>query len=73
MKDANINKIICNNIKKYRKQEKISIIKLSKLSRINIKKLIKIEKNMTDINIEELYRISIILNISIDNFFKGKI
>ena len=67
-----INKIVSNNIKKYRKERGISQNSLSSSIGISINKYILIEENKIKIEIPVLYKISIVLDISIDKFFNNE-
>lgn len=67
-----INKIVSCNIKKYRKERGISQSLLSKTIGIDINKYTLIEENKIEIEIPVLYKISIVLDISIDDFFKDE-
>lgn len=64
--------MIASNIKKYRREKKISIEDLSKYSGIDIDYLRALENNTEEdlaISIDELYKISVILDVNINDFF----
>lgn len=64
--------IVASNIKKYRREKNISLEDLSKYSGISIDYLKMLENNTKEdlpISIDELYRISIILDVKINDFF----
>ena len=63
-------KIVGKNIAKYRKNRKLSLEELSHYTDIKRELLKKYENGLNTISIYELYKISIILNYSIDKFFK---
>ena len=67
-----INKIVSNNIKKYRKERGLSQNLLSKSIGMEINKYKLIEENKIEIEIPVLYKISIVLDISIDKFFNSE-
>ncbi len=64
-------KVVGNNIKKYRKNKNISLDELSKYAEIKKSFLEKFEDAQTDltISIYDLYKISVILDVSINKFF----
>lgn len=64
-------KIVAKNVRKYRKEKNLTIDELSKYAEIKKEFLQNFEladTNMT-ISIYDLYKISVILNTSIDKFF----
>ena len=74
MNPVNLNKIIGKNIKKYRKIKKRNINELSKLTKIPISIIESIE-NYTierEITIDELYKISVVLDIPINKLLENK-
>lgn len=74
MNPVNLNKIIGKNIKKYRKIKKRNINELSKLTKIPISIIESIE-NYTierEITIDELYKISVVLDIAINKLLENK-
>lgn len=73
MNPVNLNKIIGKNIKKYRLIKKRNINKLSKLTKIPISIIESIE-NYTierEITIDELYKISVVLEIPINKLLEN--
>lgn len=64
--------VICKNIKKYRKQKNISIIDLAEKLDVSVNHLKRIESinDRNNISLMTLYKISIILDVSIDKFFE---
>ena len=73
MNSENLNKIISDNIKKYRLLNNIEIKILSELTGIPFNTLENIEKNTIDreITILEIYKLSIILNISVNKLLES--
>lgn len=70
MNEEKLNIIIANNVKKFRKKQKLSKLKLSYFTDIPIKTITNIEENKEKINITTLYKISKVLKTPINNFFK---
>jgi transcriptional regulator with XRE-family HTH domain len=70
--NSNIKSIICQNIKKYRKQKKISVIDLAEKLDVSVNHLKRIESinDRNNISLITLYKISIILGVRIDKFFE---
>lgn len=70
--NSNIKSVICQNIKKYRKQNKISIIELAEKLDVSVNHLKRIESinDRNNISLITLYKISIILGVRIDKFFE---
>lgn len=70
--NANIKSIICQNIKKYRKQKNVRIIDLAEKLDISVNHLKRIESinDRNNISLITLYKISIILDVRIDKFFE---
>ena len=68
----NLNYVVANNIRKYRKLQNISINKLSELTKIPIYVLNEIEskKNNREITIDEIYKISIILKTPVNKLLE---
>ena len=68
----NINNTIAYNIRKYRKQNKISKEMLSKLTKIPLNVLNEIEDNTInrEITIDEIYKISIILKTPVNKLLE---
>lgn len=65
-------KTVANNIKKYRNLQKISLEELSLKTEIKKNYLEKLENNESEVKISiyDLYKISVILNTSIEKFFE---
>lgn len=75
MNQDKLNNIIGKNIKKYRlayKNEKITQEKLAELINVSVSLISSLESNKTKkgISINNLYKISVILNVSISKFFE---
>ena len=75
MNQDKLNNIIGKNIKKYRlayKNEKITQEKLAELINVSVSLISSLESNKTKkgISINNLYRISVILNVPISKFFE---
>ena len=70
--NENIKQIICQNVKKYRNEKKIKLMDLSEELGITPDHLKRIEsKNgRNNISLMTLYKISILLDVSIEKFFK---
>lgn len=70
--NSNIKSVICQNIKKYRKQNNISIIELAEKLDVSVNHLKRIESinDRNNISLITLYKISIILGVRIDRFFE---
>ena len=69
----NLNYVVANNIRKYRKLQNISINKLSELTKIPIYVLNEIESktNNREITIDEIYKISIILKTPVNKLVEN--
>ncbi len=69
----NLNYVVANNIRKYRKLQNISINKLSELTKIPIYVLNEIESktNNREITIDEIYKISIILKTPVNKLLEN--
>lgn len=69
----NLNYVVSNNIRKYRKLQNISINKLSELTKIPIYVLNEIESktNNREITIDEIYKISIILKTPVNKLLEN--
>lgn len=67
-----IKSLICSNIKKYRKKSNISVLELSEIIGVTPEHLKRIEakNDRNNISLMTLYKISVVLNVRIDNFFK---
>ena len=75
MDDTKLNIIVCKNIKNYRllynkNNKKMTQRKLSKLTNIPLSQINNIENNKQTISIQNLYKISIVLDIPISKFFE---
>lgn len=76
MKEYNFNKnikaIICQNIKKYRNLKKVRLMDLAEAVDVTPDHLkrIEAENDRNNISLITLYRISIVLDVSIDKFFE---
>ena len=70
--NPNIKSIICQNIRKYRKQKNISIIELAEILDVSVNHLKRIESinDRNNISLITLYKISIVLGVRIDKFFE---
>ena len=70
--DPNINALICQNIKKYRNIKNVSLMELAEAVDVTPEHLKRIESvnDRNNISLITLYKISIVLNVSIDKFFK---
>lgn len=70
--NPNIKSVICQNIKKYRKQKGISVIELAEKLDVSVNHLKRIESvnDRNNISLITLYKISIILGVRIDKFFE---
>ena len=70
--DPNIKALICQNIKKYRNIKNVSLMDLAEAVDVTPEHLKRIESanDRNNISLITLYKISIVLNVSIDKFFK---
>ena len=70
--DPNIKAIICQNIKKYRNIKNVSLMELAEAVDVTPEHLKRIESvnDRNNISLITLYKISVVLNVSIDKFFK---
>ncbi len=70
--DPNIKAIICQNIKKYRNIKNVSLMDLAEAVDVTPEHLKRIESvnDRNNISLITLYKISVVLNVSIDKFFK---
>lgn len=69
--DNNMYNTVAKNIKKYRELKNLTLSELSNYTEITEKHLLKLEEfKNTAISIYDLYKISKVLNISIDKFFQ---
>ena len=70
--DPNIKALICQNIKKYRNIKNVSLMELAEAVDVTTEHLKRIESvnDRNNISLITLYKISVVLNVSIDKFFK---
>ena len=70
--NENIKEVICQNVKKYRHEKNVNLMDLSEELGITPDHLKRIEsKNgRNNISLMTLYKISVLLDISIDKFFE---
>ena len=70
----NIKSVICKNIKKYRNEKGIRLLDLAEAIGISADFLRRVEaENCTNnISIITVYKISVVLGVSIDKFFEEK-
>ena len=70
--NENIKQVICKKVKKYRNEKKINLMELSEELGITPDHLKRIEsKNgRNNISLMTLYKISVLLDVSIEKFFK---
>ena len=69
--DKNMYNTVAKNIKKYRELKNLTLSEFSNYTQISEDYLLKLEKfNNTTISIYDLYKISKVLDISIDKFFQ---
>ncbi len=70
--DPNIKALICQNIKKYRNIKNVSLMDLAEAVDVTPEHLKRIESvnDRNNISLITLYKISVVLNVSIDKFFK---
>lgn len=61
--DANIKAIICQNIKKYRKEKGVRLMDLAEQLDVSV-------NDRNNISLITLYKISVILDVRIDKFFE---
>lgn len=68
----NVKAIICQNIKKYRKQKGIRLMDLAEQLDVSVNHLKRIEakNDRNNISLMTLYKISILLDVRIDKFFE---
>lgn len=69
--NPNIKAIICKNIKKYRNEKGMRLMDLAEALDVTVEHLkrIEAENDRNNISLLTLYKISIILDVSIDKFF----
>lgn len=70
--DENIKSVVCKNVKKYRKERGIRLMDLAEKLDLSVNHLKRIESvnDRNNISLVTLYKISIILGVSIDKFFE---
>ena len=70
--NENIKYVICQNIKKYRLEKDVRIMDLAEKLDLSVNHLKRIESanDRNNISLITLYKISIILGVRIDKFFK---
>ncbi|MBQ3142549.1 MAG: helix-turn-helix transcriptional regulator [Bacilli bacterium] len=70
--NKNVKAVICQNIKKYRKEKGIRLMELAEKLDVSVNHLKRIESenDRNNISIMTLYKISIILGVRIDKFFE---
>ena len=70
--DPNIKALICQNIKKYRNIKNVSLMELAEAVDVTPEHLKRIESvnDRNNISLITLYKIAVVLNVSIDKFFK---
>lgn len=69
---VDIKKVICQNVKKYRKEKQIRIVDFAEQLDVSVEYLKRIEalNDKNHISIQLLYRISNTLEVGIEKFFK---
>lgn len=72
--NKNIKAVICQNIKKYRNEKGVRLMDLAEKLDVSVNHLKRIESvnDRNNISLMTLYKISIILDVRIDKFFKLK-
>lgn len=70
--NENIKEIICKNVKKYRHEKNVRLMDLAEKLDLSVEHLKRIEapNDRNNISLMTLYKISIILDVSIDKFFE---
>ena len=70
--NENIKAIICQNVKKYRKEKGIRLMDLAEKLDLSVNHLKRIESanDRNNMSLMTLYKISIILDVRIDKFFE---
>lgn len=70
--NENIKAIICQNIKKYRKEKGVRVMDLAEQLDVSVNHLKRIESanDRNNISLITLYKISVILDVRIDKFFE---
>lgn len=69
--NPNIKAVICKNVKKYRNEKGVRLMDLAELLDVSVEHLKRIESenDRNNISLLTLYKISIILGVSVDKFF----
>ncbi len=70
--NPNIKSVICRNIKKYRNEKGVRSIDLAEAVDVSVEHLRRIESenDRNNISLITLYKISIVLGVSIEKFFQ---
>lgn len=70
--NENIKSIVCKNVKKYRKERGVRLMDLAEKLDLSVNHLKRIESvnDRNNISLVTLYKISIILGVSIEKFFE---
>lgn len=70
--NPNIKATICQNIKRYRNEKNISLMNLAEAIDVTPEHLKRIESinDRNNISLIALYKISVVLDVSIDKFFE---
>lgn len=70
--NKNIKAVICQNIKKYRNEKGVRLMDLAEKLDVSVNHLKRIESvnDRNNISLMTLYKLSIILDVRIDKFFK---
>ncbi len=70
--NENIKSVVCQNIKKYRKEKGVRLMDLAEKLDLSVNHLKRIESvnDRNNISLITLYKISIILDVRIDRFFE---
>lgn len=71
--NPNIKSVICQNIKKYRNEKKVRLMDMAEKLDVSVNHLKRIESenDRNNISLITLYKISIILDVSIEKFFES--
>ena len=70
--NPNVKALICQNIKKYRKEKNISVMDLAEAVDVTPEHLKRIESinDRNNISLITLYKISVVLGVGIEKFFQ---
>ena len=70
--NENIKSVICKNIRKYRNEKGVRLMELADILDVSVNHLKRIESpnDRNNISLMTLYKIAIILDVSIDKFFE---